>query len=260
MPNKNAKVPCFWILLGALCLITSVVCAGQAPGEAVRAFTQFEVVSFRLAPKERGNGWGFSSPGEVRFSATNASLKLLIQKAYGVEESQIMNAPSWVDTQRYDITAIPPDGFNPFTDVELRPLLQKMLADRLHLSIHKATQERRGYTLVLAKGAMKLKPGGAAPAAGKNVFVSGSIGSDAMSMQTLTVLLTLKLGVPVIDKTALLGNYQVELMFAPDSLLDSPLPSIFTALQEQLGLKLDPQKVMADVVVVDHVDRIPTEN
>jgi uncharacterized protein (TIGR03435 family) len=95
---------------------------------------------------------------------------------------------------------------------------------------------------------------------GNNVFMPNRIGSDAMSMQTLTVMLSALLGSPVTDKTGLNGNYNIALKFAPVNALDSPLPSIFTAIQEDLGLKLNPATVPTTYLVIDHVDRNPSAN
>jgi uncharacterized protein (TIGR03435 family) len=235
------------------------ICSAQL-ADKEKLPSSFEVVSFRLAPPDSGAGWAFSQPGESRFTATNASLKLLIQVAYGIEESQIQNGPSWIDSQRYDIAALPPDGYIPKTKQELQPLLQNMLADRLKLTVHWETKNHRGYELVNTKVPTKMNPGLTQSTGGNNVFMPNRIGSDAMSMQTLTVMLSALLGSPVTDKTGLDGNYKIALKFAPVNAPDSPLPSIFTAIQEDLGLKLNPATVPTTYLVIDHVDRNPSAN
>jgi uncharacterized protein (TIGR03435 family) len=158
-------------------------------------------------------------------------------------------------------------------------MLQSLLADRFQLTVHRETKELPIYTLVIAKGGPKLreaKPGD--PGAGdmKGSQISGDLTAQAVPIATLVQSLTQMLGHPVSDKTELKGVYDFKLQFTPDDRLqppsgappnfrfplppaDSNAPSLFDALQEQLGLKLESGKGPAEVMVIDHVER-PSEN
>jgi uncharacterized protein (TIGR03435 family) len=125
---------------------------------------------------------------------------------------------------------------------------------------HHETRELPGYVLVVAKGGSKLTPAKEKDIDAPAYILPEGVRSVSITTRTLANLLSRSVGHPVLDKTALTGKYELDLHFAPATSTESTLPSIFTAVQEQLGLKLDPQKVPADFLVIDHVEKVPTEN
>jgi uncharacterized protein (TIGR03435 family) len=163
-----------------------------------------------------------------------------------------------MDSQLYDVDAKTP-GDRALSREEMRPLLQDLLAQRFHLALHREHKTVSGYELVVAKDGSKLK---AAKAGGETHAQILPNGFDAQSASTILLaeILTRSAGEPVVDKTGLAGEYDVRLRHAAANDVNSTLPSIFTAVQEQLGLKLQPDKVPVEYLVVDHADRVPTEN
>jgi len=201
-----------------------------------------------------------SPPGARLFSISNASMAFLIGMAYKAADDQIVKNPSWIESECYSISARA-EGDGSLGSGQLRLLLQNLLAQRFRLALHREVQDFPGYALVVAKNGPKLE-------ATKGVSATGSVGSDRLrarniSMGSLASMLRRPAGAHVIDKTGVTGNYDIDLSFAPDapsSPTDSTLPSIFTALQGQLGLKLMPEKVPVEMLVIDHVEKAPTEN
>jgi uncharacterized protein (TIGR03435 family) len=234
-----------------------------------------------------------------RFTATGVTLQGLIREAYEVEDNQISGAPLWLDSERYDIEAkadkSAADELLKLSfdqrRLEYRRMLQELLADRFRLTLHRESKELPVYALVLAKKGPKLqeaKPGDTYPNGMKDLeghghgdimrFGTGILTGQGVPIAFLVRMLSQQqLGRPVLDKTGLTGKYDFTLewtpeenrapMFkgtrdggqGPDNPPDSSGPSIFTAIQEQLGLKLEAQKGPAEVLVIDHVER-PSEN
>ena len=186
-------------------------------------------------------------------------LKSLISLAYGVEDWEyIQGGPSWLDSQLYDIEA-KVDGKALLTLEQMRPLLQNLLEQRFHLTIHRGQKEVTGYALVVAKGGPRLQTskGGEQPF---GYILPDGIQDQNAPIQSLAAMLTIPAGGPVVDKTGIAGSYDFKLKFATANHPDSNLPDLFTALQEQLGLKLQPEKIPVDFLVIDRVDKVPTEN
>ena len=192
------------------------------------------------------------------------SLISLICESYGIECGNVVGGPDYVRHQiHYDLSARV-GGDARLTQEQMQPLMQNLLQERFHLKVHHEQKIVPGYALVIAKGGSKLQPNKGAPYGG---FVGGYIIKfQNVSAEYVGKLIGWQIKQPVVDKTGIQGMFDVELKFAPDdgTLKDDPqfsnLPNIFTALQEQLGLKLVPQKVPVDYLVIDHVDKIPTEN
>jgi bla regulator protein blaR1 len=212
-------------------------------------------------------------------TATGVTLKMLIMFGYGVAAYQISGAPNWMGVDRWDIEAktegvqgrLPPDQFN--------VLLRRLIEDRFQLKSRRETKKMPVYALVVTKGGFKPKPRPAESPAPRpqTQFGNGSATFQAESVAGLAGTLTLNLGRPVIDRTGIKGSYDFTLEWtpAPDQggpqtiglppraepsrATDSNGPSIFTALQEQLGLKVESTKGPVDVLVIDHVAR-PSEN
>jgi uncharacterized protein (TIGR03435 family) len=201
-----------------------------------------------------------SPPGTRSFSVTNASMAFLIGMAYKAGNDQIVKNPGWIDSECYAISA-KAEGDGSLGNDELRLLLQNLLVQRFHLALHREMKDFSGYALVLAKDGPKLE-------ATKGGAASGHIGAEGlqarnMPMGSLATMIVHTVGAHVIDKTGLTGRYDINLSFAPNTSLaatDSSLPSIFTAFQEQLGLKLVPEKVPVEMIVIDNLEKTPTEN
>jgi uncharacterized protein (TIGR03435 family) len=195
------------------------------------------------------------------------TMKGLVCKAYTVTDvCNIRGGPPWLDSRatRYDITA-KAEGNAMLSRDQMLPMLRTLLEERFHLKVHSERRAIPGYALTIAKGGPKLKVHVDIPSAG---FYGGTeFKFQNVSAEYVGKLIGWELKQPVVDKTGLTGMYDVDLKFAPEEgspLKDDPrfatLPSIFTAVQEQLGLKLVRQEVPQDYVVVDQVDKIPTEN
>jgi len=187
---------------------------------------------------------------------TNWSLAVLICTAWDLEPSQLAGGPSWLGSDRYDIIAkTSPNA----TQADLRIMLQALLAERLGLVTHRETKDTTVYALIAPKGAAKLKattgdqrmPLVFAPPA--RLIAQGS------TMPALALALTRPAGRKVIDQTGIAGAFDFTLTYSADDGADGA-PSIFTALQDQLGLKLEPQKGQTEVLVIDHAERVPTAN
>jgi len=187
----------------------------------------------------------------------NASLEQLISMAYGIEQFNVRGGQSWLKDEAYDITARVEDN-KKLTLEQMQPLLQNLLEQRFHLAVHKVNKEVQGYSLVVAKGGPRLQVNKGAPTSG--FILRDGLQAQNASMPMLALMVGALAGGPVEDKTGIAGTYDVKLSCAGPGALDSSLPSISAALPEQIGLKLVPQKTIVVELMVDHVDRIPTEN
>ena len=252
----------------------------------------FEVVSVKPNKSDSGMIRVMSKPDG--YSATNISLKMLVQGAYGIREDLISGAPSWADSARFDIDAkvagSDVDALKKLSPEQRRLVLQPLLADRFKLKVHTETKQLPVYELVLAKGGSKLKEANPGDTYAKGIKGPDGVGrggmmrvgrgqltAQAVPMTSLANLLSQQLHRTVIDKTGLTGKYDLELNWTPDqgsdpmfkgtdgspqradAAPDTSGPSIFTALQEQLGLKLQSAKGPVETLVIDHVE-MPSEN
>jgi uncharacterized protein (TIGR03435 family) len=237
----------------------------------VFAQTGFEVVSIKPSDPLSNNMHMGVGPGGG-FEASGVTLRTLIQQAYNVRNFQILGGPGWIDTDKYDIITKdeakgPSEAdLGKMTDAardefRLRLLgkLQALLAERFQLKVHRETKELPVYELTVARGGPRLE---AAGDDGGGSGLSSRRGDDGKSQITgkhfvianLAMFLSSQVGRTVIDKTGLSGKYNFQLNYAPD-MGDISGPSLFTALQEQLGLKLDSQKGPVEVVVIDSVEK-----
>jgi uncharacterized protein (TIGR03435 family) len=265
---------------------TVAVCATAAAilaaGTLVHAQTQsaprpaFEVASIKPGDPNSQMFRIGSMPGG-RFAANNASLKLLIQTAYDVRSHQISGGPNWLDSAKFDIEAksdsAAPIPAGPAGGPQMRLMLQSLLEERFKLKLHRESKEEPVYELVVAKGGPKLQQAADSLKQQQRGLQMrrGQLTGTAAPMSILVSQLSQQLGRSVIDKTGLTGQYDFDLKWTPEfgqsqggpadagPPPDSPGPSIFTALQEQLGLKLESTKSQVDVLVVDHAEQ-PSEN
>ena len=231
----------------------------------VPAFGQtFEVATVKSAdPNAPGTmlNWRDARHAES-FVAENFSLRQLITAAYAIRDHQLTGGPGWIGSDRFDVIGKPE---RPVDRKALQSMLQALLADRFHLTIHRDTREMPVYFLVVAKGGAKLResaPGsvGTGQSAGMGWFKASNNRIDDFA-QTLAGMVSRS----VIDKTGLTGQYDFRLDYAPDAIAGTDTgnapekPSLFTALQEQLGLKLEPGKAPVEMFVVDRAEK-PSEN
>jgi uncharacterized protein (TIGR03435 family) len=248
--------------LASICLGCLAQSQSQAPAPTQPSFEAASVrpVSHDYSGEELARGIGVTtvSPfGTNRFTASNITLQYLVAIAYGVKFDQLLGAPSWLNEQYYEITA-KAEGDAGLTREQMQPLLQHLLEQRFHLVIHRETKEFKGYVLVAANGGPKLTKATGTQVAG--ISYAGGIDMKNGSLGDLALALGSATKTHVVDKTGIEGAYDFSLRYAPDGATDSPLPSLFTAIQEQFGLKLVPEKVPVEMLVIDHVDRAPTEN
>lgn len=264
--------------------------AGAQVQDAAPQLPAFDVVSIKpYAP----NDWMIridTMPDGV--SVRGMPMHMLLREAFGVTNDRLLGEPGWVNVERYDVDAkVAPDEapkLKQLTDRQRWAMLLPVLEERCALKFHHEMRELTVYTLVVAKGGPKLQPSkwpdaGANQTPGRGPASAGwgvseksfTITGHRASMASMTRMISLQIGSTVVDKTGLTGVYDYSLSFAPDESMKagnlppgsgggapSPEPegpSIFTAVQEQLGLKLVAEKAAVDVIVIDHLEK-PTEN
>jgi uncharacterized protein (TIGR03435 family) len=242
----------------------------------------FEVAAIKL--NQSGSVSSRSNTKNGRFIATNVSLKSLMEyQAYGIPGNRILEGPKWLDSTRFDIEAKMDDSEADHLRtlahgprrLETQAMFQQLLADRFKLTVHWETRELPVYALIAAKKGPKLQPtkesseGSGTTSDGSRSgweFTAKGVTLPELA-EALTQELSRELGRDIIDKTEIKGRYDLTLKWTPDAgaATDSAAtstdsgPSIFTAVQEQLGLKLEPAKAPVQVLVIDHAE-MPSEN
>jgi len=204
-----------------------------------------------------------------RFATTDTSLVDLLKYAYGLQEQEIAGGPKWLATQKFDLVGDPETQTRPSAD-EFKKMVQNLLADRFRLTAHRETRDLSVYEIVPAKGGAKLtrstRPPDGVPVVG---YSPGRLtAGNATIADFATFLQRYVTDRPVFDGTGITGKYDLALRWTPDDTQTEPgrqtddnsaFPGLFTAIEEQLGLKLQEEKRPAQVFVIDHVD-MPTEN
>ncbi len=234
--------------------------------------------------------------GMLRYS--NVSLKDCIRNAYRVKDFQVQG-PDWLDSARFDIVAKLPDGAS---KDQIPEMLQTLLAERFKLSLHRDTKEHAIYALVVGKGGPKLKPAevqtgddatpGAAPG-GRGGLPRGAmfmmidpagahLKAPSATLSTLAEMISRFSERPVVDYTGIQGQYDFDLVFAPETMRNmpggkgmmmppgggehpqtdapaEPAATIYESVQ-RYGLKLEPRKAPMEMLIVDHIEKEPTEN
>jgi uncharacterized protein (TIGR03435 family) len=216
----------------------------------------FEVASVRAS--QHGCGMTSINPwGSARFTVKNATMELLLSIAFDVRANQISTKVGWLGTQCYDLDA-KPEGDAGLSYEQVQAPLRQLLIERFQLAFHRETKDVSGYAMVIAKGGPRLEKGkdSSAPA----YILPDGLRAANLPMRALAGMLESPVGRRVVDKTGITGSYEINLKFAPTGAADSQYPSIFTAVQEQLGLKLEPQKVPVEMLVIDHLEKMPSEN
>ena len=268
------------MLCASVMLFTSCLLPGQAARPA------FEVASVKPAPPITPGQMKIGmnqDPGRISYSGL--PLRALIARAYRVKDYQI-NGPDWLNSQRFDIVATLPSGAK---NDQVPEMLQTLLEDRFQLKFHREPKETPVYGLVVAKGGLKIKEVEVEKDARPNTMVRMQLGHldlQEVRLGGLADVLSRLLDRPVVDMTETKGAFNIKLDWAQDlSMLagkggvmvmpagggegprgeppaasDPSGPSIFTAVQEQLGLKLEPRKAPVEILVIDHAEKVPTEN
>ncbi|MBS1802006.1 MAG: TIGR03435 family protein [Acidobacteria bacterium] len=243
----------------------------QAP-MAPDANPVFEVATIR--PSRPDEGRMTLSMRARRFSTINVSLIDLIRYAYDLHVSQILKAPAWAESDKYDITA-EPDGEGEPSEKQWKVMCQKLLADRFGLNFHRDEKRVSAYVLSVAKSGPKLSRSMQDPTAAPSILMQGL---GAVSFKNADIsdlagyLQQIVLDRPAVDQTGLSGKWDFALKWSPDSSQfaslgvsipeadspDSP-PKLYTAIQEQLGLKLSADSALTEVLVIDQVQK-PSPN
>ncbi|HKA02019.1 MAG TPA: TIGR03435 family protein [Candidatus Solibacter sp.] len=248
--------------LAALTILLTVALAAQ---------NKFTVASVKPSPSRKGTGNLVASPGTV--TASNLSLDAMIAAAYGVAVYQV-SGPTWLRDQHFDIVA---KTDAPLADEDaMRTPLQDLLAERFGLKMHRETRELPALVLTVAKGGPKLQPSDGTTSATlpfkkANKTDVARIAGARLTMPQFADILARRLSRPVLDKTSLTAAYRIRLEWTPDTPIAKSgrpnkfkpagdLPSIFEAIKDQLGLRLDSQKAQVEVLVIDHISRTPTAN
>lgn len=256
----------------------------MAAGSLVLKGQEFEVASIKpSAPVGMGMmriGVEMMPGGRVSMTGVNA--RFLIQQAYGVRDFQIVGGPEWMRSDRYDIVAKPESASN---GDQVKEMIKSLLRVRFKLEFHRETKELPTYALVVAKGGSKLKKsevqdgdsdrpaGGRGGGRGGNMRMGrGQFNAQGVPIAGLANQLGQILERSVIDKTELTGDYDIKLEWTPDANEGGAFrapegheeprpegPTLFTALQEQLGLKLESTKGPVEILTIEKVEK-PTEN
>jgi uncharacterized protein (TIGR03435 family) len=245
-------------------LLLFLVLLGTQLAGAQTSVSAFEVATIKPTGPSSDGHTNINYPPGDRFSASNITLLALMQWAYGMPERQILDGPAWLGSTRFDIQATADTGqikgLTGEQDRDLkRRMVQALFADRFQLKLHQETRTLPAYDLILAKGGSKLQP---TKSNGKSIGVGRTYFHGAgLTMASIAEELSKITGRVVVDKTNLADRYDFKLEWAADDAptADNSAPSLFTAVQEQLGLKLEPAKEPVPVLVIDHVD-LPTPN
>jgi bla regulator protein blaR1 len=248
-------------MLERLTLICVIAAAVQVPGASQLSF---EVASIRPNNSENRSS-DFSTNATGRFNATNVTVKSLLITAYKLQEYQLVGGPPWLGTDRYDIVAKPEEKAS--AD-EVLEMIKTLLAERFKLRLHHETRELPVYALFVGKNGSKMK---ASSTDGNDNHSSnvrrGMMTGQNLPLEMFVIILSNQLDRPVVDRTGLAGNFDLRLEWSPEASRPSAEgvgtvtsgPSIFTAIQEQLGLRLEATKGPVEVIVIDSVER-PSEN
>lgn len=265
------------------------VLSWAASGQEASGKPEFEVASIKPAkplPMGQMRVAMNADAGMLRYS--NVALKDCIRTAYRVKDFQVQG-PDWIGSARFDIVAKLPAGSS---QEQIPEMLQALVADRFKLALHRDTKEHAIYALVVGKGGPKLKP--AEVPAGDGAAAGGNSGGggqsrNAMFMQvdaagahlkapsatlaTLAEMISRFSERPVVDMTGIQGQYDFDLVFSPETMRGmpgggdrpptdapaEPAGSIYDSVQ-RYGLKLEPRKAPMEVLIVDHIEKAPTEN
>jgi uncharacterized protein (TIGR03435 family) len=245
-------------------ILLSVLLSAAASAQTAPAF---EVATIKPSPDFMV--WsGFQILTGSRFQASHNTLKTMVGYAYDVPEFNIAGGPAWVDSDRFDIEARTAGDATP---AQARPMLRTLIEERFKLAVHRENRTATVYQLVVPKGARPIleedSTGGFLKFVGR-----GQVEAHGYKMSGLATYLQTLLRQPVVDKTGLTAQYNFKLTWVPDEAqagapgaqpglagVSNDGPFLFTALQEQLGLKLESAKAPVEMIIIDHAEK-PSEN
>jgi uncharacterized protein (TIGR03435 family) len=264
----------FLIAAGLIAFSLPNAIAQTATAAVATPSQQNQALQFDVATIKQNKSGNFATafnPRDNGYDVKNATLKMIVSFAYGIRYDLISGGPDWITTDRFDVEGkvLDPaiDKSHPLTDSQRNLMVQSLLADRFKLAVHFETKQLPMYNLVIAHGGPHLqesKPD-AKLTYGSNF---GDLQGSAIPSSTLASILSQQLQHTVVDQTGLTGKYDIKLKWESDHARPGPgdaasdpsgLPSLFTALQEQLGLKLESTKGPVQTLVIDHIER-PSEN
>lgn len=257
--------------MGMVVGLVMVIAGAQTP--AVGAGPSFEVATIRPgAPDEHARSIGWDGR---HFTARYTTISQMVQFAYNLQEKQIVDAPAWIDTATYDIEAQAEAG-QPLA-ADFRMMMQHLLAERFAMRVHREPRTLSAYELVVAKGGVKLQapkdqvqaeiPPGVRIQRGPHQWMR-VVGVSGTMPQLAAELQRVETDRPVVDRTGLAGEFDFTMTATSEKPFfkgetpatgDDAPPVIFTAIQEQLGLKLEPVKTAVECLVLDRVER-PSAN
>jgi uncharacterized protein (TIGR03435 family) len=227
----------------------------------------FEVIAIKPSPAGTRGGMIRPLPGGQTYRATGVPARLMMKLMYKITDSQIAGAPSWMDTDLYDVEA---KAAKPSNIDELHEMFQTLLADRFKLQFHRETREIRAYVLTVDKAGPKMK---VSEGEAEDPFAipirptgPGKISGTRVPMSYFAWFMAQQLNTPVVDKTGLdkLYDFTFEVTRPPEGESGGPptapdFTAMFAALHQQLGLNVEQRKAPVEVFVIDHVER-PAEN
>jgi uncharacterized protein (TIGR03435 family) len=211
----------------------------------------FEVASIKLATA--GDYLSINTDGGVA-RYTHLTLRVLIAIANQIDNSRVVGGPPWLDTQVYDVVAKLPPGA---PKSAIPAMLERLLRDRFKVAVHRESKEQKVLALVVARNGPKLTRSQDSSGGGGTTMPDG-MKARGVTMTSLARMLKRPAGIEVVDRTGIEGPYDVEMKWRKDENSDGP--DFITALQEQLGLKLEPSRASVDVIVVDSAERVPIDN
>ena len=269
--DLNLSMRVFLPLLAVSAFATASV-SGQTPAyqdaDADVRLPAYDVVSVKMNQSDSSNMSIDSN--RAHYVASNVSLKTLVSSAYGIKEDLISGIPGWANSARFDLEAkiVEPDmeALKKLNPKQEQSLMKPVLADRFQLKTHTATRILSVYEMVLAKDGPKFKPSSTVDPSGRGEGTSIQntvFTAHAITMSSLADSLSCQLHRTVIDKTGLDGKFDLSFSwrpaYGPGASPEDSEASIFTALPEQLGLKLRSSKGPVETLVIDHV-AMPSEN
>ncbi len=254
----------------AVLITLALVARAQVPTQDASAL-RFEVASLKTSPPGGRGGGIRPAPGGERYLANGVPLQLMIMVAYRIKADQISGGPAWINSERFDMNA---KAERPSTVEELHTMLKNLLADRFQLSFHRETRELPVYALTIDKAGTRMTPHAAQSAGDPWIdqsieqVVSVKMKAAFVPMDYFAWRLGQLLDRPVIDLTKLQGGYDFTLAYTRDlppglnegallngAPIDTSGPTIFQALRQQLGLKLEAQKGPVEVLVIDRAEK-----
>ncbi len=248
----------------AVCVGAMMLAGADAPCQT------FDVAAVKPNRSGKGGGNLAASPGML--TIRNLPLRTIIGAAYDIAEYQI-SGPQWLAQERFDIMAKTDASVT--GEDEMLPLLQPLLAERFHLAMHRGTKQLPAYVLMVGTKGPKFEAADAGgtglPFKKANKSGGGRIHSAHLTMPQFAEILSRRLGYPVLDMTGLAGAYRVTLEWAAENKVTKPgktgeakpdtdRPSIFTALHDQMGLRLQARRAPVEIFVIDHIEKTPTAN